>query len=112
MSSVKVGSKLVSEISPTYMIAEIGINHNGDLEIAKKLIDEAVKAGFDAVKFQKRTVKIVFTPEELARPRDSVFGNTNGDLKFGLEFDRSDFIEIDKYCKKRGIDWFASPWDN
>ena len=112
MSSVKVGSKLVSEISPTYMIAEIGINHNGDLEIAKKLIDEAVKAGFDAVKFQKRTVKIVFTPEELARPRDSVFGNTNGDLKFGLEFDRSDFIEIDKYCKKSGIDWFASPWDN
>ena len=112
MSSVKVGSKLVSEISPTYMIAEIGINHNGDLEIAKKLIDEAVKAGFDAVKFQKRTVKIVFTPEELARPRDSVFGNTNGDLKFGLEFDRSDFIEIDKHCKKSGIDWFASPWDN
>ena len=112
MSSVKVGSKLVSEISPTYMIAEIGINHNGDLEIAKKLIDEAVKAGFDAVKFQKRTVKIVFTPDELARPRDSVFGNTNGDLKFGLEFDHSDFIEINKYCKKSGIDWFASPWDN
>ena len=111
MSSVKVGSQLVSEISPTYMVAEIGINHNGDLEIAKKLIDEAVKAGFDAVKFQKRTVKIVFTPEELARPRESVFGNTNGDLKFGLEFDRSDFIEIDKHCKKSGIDWFASPWD-
>ncbi len=112
MGSVKVGSKLVSEISPTYMIAEIGINHNGDLEIAKKLIDEAVKTGFDAVKFQKRTLKIVFTPEELARPRDSVFGNTNGDLKFGLEFDRSDFIEIDKYCKKSGIAWFASSWDN
>ena len=111
MSSVKVGAKLVSEISPTYMVAEIGINHNGDLEIAKKLIDEAVKAGFDAVKFQKRTVKIVFTPEELARPRESVFGNTNGDLKFGLEFDHSDFVEIDKHCKKSGIDWFASPWD-
>jgi len=112
MSSVKVGAKLVSEISPTYMIAEIGINHNGDLEIAKKLIDEAVKAGFDAVKFQKRTVKIVFTPEELARPRESVFGNTNGDLKFGLEFGHSDFVEIDKHCKKSEIDWFASPWDN
>jgi len=94
------------------MIAEIGINHNGNLEIAKKLIDEAVKAGFDAVKFQKRTVKIVFTAEELARPRDSVFGHTNGDLKFGLEFDHNDFIEIDKYCKISGIDWFASPWDN
>lgn len=112
MNSVKVGSKLVSEVSPTYMIAEIGINHNGDLQIAKKLIDEAVKAGFDAVKFQKRTVKIVFTPEELARPRDSVFGSTNGDLKSGLEFDLNDFTEIDKYCKKSGIDWFASPWDN
>jgi len=112
MSSVKVGAKSVSEISPTYLIAEIGINHNGDLEIAKKLIDEAVKAGFDAVKFQKRTVKIVFTPEELARPRESVFGKTNGDLKFGLEFDHSDFVEINKYCKKSRIDWFASPWDN
>jgi len=112
MSSVKVGAKLVSEFSPTYMIAEIGINHNGDLEIAKKLIDEAVKAGFDAVKFQKRSVNIVFTPEELARPRESVFGNTNGDLKFGLEFDHRDFVEIDKHCKKSEIDWFASPWDN
>ena len=112
MSSVKVGSKLVSEISPTYLIAEIGINHNGDLKIAKQLIDEAIKAGFDAVKFQKRTVKTVFTPKELARPRDSIFGNTNGDLKFGLEFDYNDFIEIDKYSKERGIDWFASPWDN
>ena len=111
MNSVKVGSKLVSEISSTYMIAEIGINHNGDLEIAKQLIDEATKSGFDAVKFQKRTVKIVFTPEELARPRESVFGSTNGDLKFGLEFDHSDFVEIDKHCKKSGIDWFASPWD-
>jgi len=111
MNPVKVGSKLVSEASPTYMIAEIGINHNGDLEIAKKLIDEAVKAGFDAVKFQKRTVKKVFTSEELARPRDSVFGNTNGDLKYGLEFDQRDFTEIDKYCKENGIDWFASPWD-
>jgi len=112
MNSVKVGSKLVSENSPTYMIAEIGINHNGDLEIAKKLIDEAVKAGFDAVKFQKRTIRIVFTPEELARPRDSVFGSTNGDLKYGLEFDHNDFTKIDKYCKESGIDWFASPWDN
>ena len=112
MSSVKVGSKIVSEISPTYMIAEIGINHNGILEVAKQLIDKAVEAGFDAVKFQKRTVKIVFTPEELARPRESVFGNTNGDLKFGLEFDHSDFVKIDKHCKKSGIDWFASPWDN
>ncbi len=80
MSSVQVGTKLVSEVSPTYMIAEIGINHNGDLEIAKRLIEEASKAGFDAVKFQKRTVDTVFTPEELDRPRESVFGKKNGDL--------------------------------
>ena len=79
-----------------FLIAEIGINHNGDIAIAKQLIDAASAAGFDAVKFQKRTVKIVFTPEELARPRESVFGSTNGDLKFGLEFDHSDFIEINK----------------
>ena len=111
MNSVIVGSQVVSSSSPTYMIAEIGINHNGDLDIAKKLINEAFKAGFNAVKFQKRTVSVVFSPEELARPRESVFGETNGDLKYGLEFSHADFIEIDTYCKSLGIDWFASPWD-
>ena len=111
MNSVRVGSQIVSSSSPTYMIAEIGLNHNGDLEVAKKLIDESVKAGFNAVKFQKRSVKVVFSPEELARPRKSIFGETNGDLKYGLEFDHADFSEIDKHCKKLGIDWFASPWD-
>ena len=111
MRSVQVGTRLVSEMSPTYLIAEIGINHNGDLEIAKRLIDEASKAGFDAVKFQKRKVDIVFSSEELARPRESVFGNTNGDLKYGLEFGHSDFVEIDKHCRRNSIDWFASPWD-
>lgn len=111
MNSVRVGSQFVSNSSPTYMIAEIGINHNGDLEVAKKLIEESVKSGFNAVKFQKRTVNVVFTPEELARPRESVFGKTNGELKYGLEFDYDDFKEIDAYCKKLGIDWFASPWD-
>ena len=111
MNSVIVGSQVVSSSAPTYMIAEIGINHNGDLDIAKKLINEAFKAGFNAVKFQKRTVSVVFSPEELARPRESVFGETNGDLKFGLEFSRADFSEIDAYCKSLGIDWFASPWD-
>lgn len=98
-------------IGNIFLIAEIGINHNGDLDIAKKLINEAFKAGFNAVKFQKRTVSVVFSPEELARPRESVFGETNGDLKFGLEFSRADFSEIDTYCKSLGIDWFASPWD-
>ncbi len=111
MKSVKVGSTIVSSSFPTYMIAEIGINHNGDIEVAKKLIEEAANAGFNAVKFQKRTIDVVFTPEELARPRESVFGKTNGDLKYGLEFDHADFKEIDAHCKKLGIDWFASPWD-
>lgn len=111
MRSVQVGARSISDSAPTYIIAEIGINHNGDLEIAKSLIDEAAKAGFDAVKFQKRTVDLVFTPEELARPRKSVYGETNGDLKYGLEFGHDDFKAIDKHCKANGIDWFASPWD-
>lgn len=111
VTSVRVGSQIISNTSPTYMIAEIGINHNGDLDTAKKMIDESVKAGFNAVKFQKRTVNVVYSSEELARPRESVFGNTNGDLKNGLEFDLADFKEIDAYCKQLGIDWFASPWD-
>ena len=111
MNVVKIGHREISEHSPTYLIAEIGINHNGDLGIAKKLIFEAFKAGFDAVKFQKRTIEIVFTPEELSRPRESVFGQTNGDLKHGLEFSHKDYSEIDRYCKEIGIDWFASPWD-
>lgn len=93
------------------MIAEIGINHNGNIEIAKKLIDEAVDSGFDAVKFQKRTVDLVYTPEELAMPRESYFGKTNGDLKRGLEFGFVDYREISEYCKEKSIIWFASPWD-
>ena len=111
MSGVKVGNKVISSSSPTYLIAEIGINHNGDLEIAKKLIDEAATYGFDAVKFQKRTIDVVYTADELAKERQSVYGNTNGDLKRGLEFNFEDYTEIDKYCKSKGIDWFASPWD-
>ena len=111
MNIVKVGKKEVSAISPTYLIAEIGINHNGDLNVAKKLIEESAKAGFDAVKFQKRTVEVVFTKEELLRPRESIFGNTNGALKHGLEFGIDEYSEISNYCKKLGIDWFASPWD-
>jgi N-acetylneuraminate synthase len=95
----------------TYIIGEIGINHNGDIDIAKKLIDMAVFAGCDAVKFQKRTIEDVYTPEELDKPRESVFGKTNGDLKRGLEFNLKEYKEIDKYCKDKGIEWFASPWD-
>ena len=111
MSVVKIGNKVVSNDSPTYMIAEIGINHNGDLETAKKLIQESKNAGFDAVKFQKRTLEIVYSPEELAKPRPNFYGETNGDLKRGLEFSESDYKEIDRFCKELEIQWFASPWD-
>ena len=111
MSVVKIGNKVVSNDSPTYMIAEIGINHNGDLETAKKLIQESKNAGFDAVKFQKRTLEIVYSPEELAKLRPNFYGETNGDLKRGLEFSESDYKEIDRFCKELEIQWFASPWD-
>ena len=94
-----------------FVIAEIGINHNGDLNLAKRLIDEAVSAGFDAVKFQKRSVSDVYTPEDLDRPRASPFGTTNREQKNGLEFNESQYDEIDCYCKKVGIEWFASAWD-
>ncbi|MDD3237872.1 MAG: N-acetylneuraminate synthase family protein [Candidatus Gastranaerophilales bacterium] len=108
---VLIGGKKVGIGEPTFIIAEIGINHNGSVKLAKKLIDIAVMAGCDAVKFQKRTVDIVYTKEELAMPRENPFGDTNGDLKRGLEFDFEAYDEIDKYCKKKGIMWFASCWD-
>lgn len=111
MSTVKIGSSIIGERNPIYIIAEIGINHNGDIEIAKQLIDVAVAAGCNAVKFQKRTVDVVYTPDELARPRNSPFGETNGDLKRGLEFSFDQYAEIDRYCKEKSIDWFASCWD-
>ena len=108
---VTIGGRQIGSNEPCYLIAEIGINHNGDIEIAKKLIDKAIEYGFDAVKFQKRTVDIVFTPEDLARPRESPFGATNGDLKRGLEFGLAEYQEIDRYCREKGIQWFCSPWD-
>lgn len=95
----------------TYIIAEIGINHNGDLEKALEMVRRSKEAGCDAVKFQKRTIEIVYTGEELAKPRENVFGPTNGDLKRGLEFGKSDYDQIDSLCRELGIDWFASPWD-
>ena len=108
---VRLGSKVVGSGKPCYVIAEIGINHNGDIDIAKKLISVAVGAGCDAVKFQKRTVNVVYTAEELAKPRESPFGNTNGDLKRGLEFELEEYQEIDRYCREVKIDWLASCWD-
>ena len=97
--------------SPCYIIAEIGINHNGSLEQALQLIAVAKEAGCNAVKFQKRTIEAVYTSDELAKPRESVFGLTNGDLKRGLEFGYSEYSAIDSYCKSLDIDWFASCWD-
>ncbi len=108
---VKIGDKYVGEDEPCFVVADIGINHNGDLDIAKQLIDWAFRAGCDAVKFQKRTIELVYTEEELLKPRSSPFGETNGDLKRGLEFSLRDYIQIDRYCKKLGIMWFASCWD-
>ena len=111
MSTVKIGSKLVGDGQPCYVIAEIGINHNGDVDLAKRLISVAVAAGCDAVKFQKRTIDVVYTAKELATPRPNPFGDTNGDLKYGLEFEHEDYAEIDAFCKSVKIPWFVSPWD-
>lgn len=110
-SVVKIGDKLVGDGQPCYIIAEIGINHNGDLDLAKKLISVAIAGGCDAVKFQKRTVDVVYTAEELAKPRENPFGPTNGDLKRGLEFDLEDYFEIDAFCKSAKISWLVSAWD-
>lgn len=108
---VKIGNILVGDNNPCFIIAEIGINHNGSLRDAKRLIDMAVSNGCNAVKFQKRTVDVVYSKEELERPRPNVFGETNGDLKRGLEFGLEEYKEIDEYCKQKNIMWFASCWD-
>ena len=109
--TVKVGNKLIGKGQPCFVIAEIGINHNGCVKTAKKLIDIAASSGCDAVKFQKRTVDFVYTAEELAMQRPNHFGETNGDLKRGLELKFEDYEEIDDYCTKKGIMWLASCWD-
>lgn len=108
---VKIGDKKIGDGEPVFIVAEIGINHNGDINLAKKLIDSAVAAGCDAVKFQKRTVDVVYTKEELDKPRESPWGTTNREQKNGLEFSYGDYIVIDEYCREKGILWFASCWD-
>jgi len=94
-----------------FLIAEIGINHNGDMSIAKKLIDHSKEAGFDAVKFQKRTVEKVYSKDYLDSPRESPWGKTQREQKKGLEFEFQEYQEIDEYCKKKNILWSASAWD-
>lgn len=134
---VIIADRAVGNGTPVFVVAEIGINHNGDLAIAKKLIDMAAEAGCDAVKFQKRTIPLVYAPAELERPReipaDIIVGamrrgvldtnaaarlatshfqsTTNGDLKRALEFTHDEYQDIDAHCKGKGIAWFASPWD-
>lgn len=109
--TVAIGNRLIGDGEPCFLLAEIGINHNGSVDVAKNLISVAKGAAWDAVKFQKRTIEIVYTPEELAKPRESVYGETNGDLKRGLEFFVDQYRKIDEYCKDMNIPWFASCWD-
>jgi len=94
-----------------FIIAEIGINHNGDINICKQLIDVAKDAGADCVKFQKRDINQVYTQEFLDSPRESQWGTTQREQKLGLEFSADEYQEIEDYCKKKSIDWFASAWD-
>jgi len=98
-------------IKPIFIVAEIGINHNGDMSICKELIDVAVDAGCDAVKLQKRDLDHVYTQELLNSPRESPWGTTQREQKEGLEFDTEQYQEIDKYCKGKNIEWYASAWD-
>jgi N-acetylneuraminate synthase len=94
-----------------FIIAEIGINHNGDMSICKQLIDLAVESGCNAVKFQKRDLDKVYTQDYLDSPRESPWGTTQREQKAGLEFGVNEYHEIDQYCKHKGIEWFASAWD-
>lgn len=102
---------MLTSLDHTVVIAEVGINHNGNLDIAKKLIEIAADAGCDAVKFQKRTIDVVYSQDELDKPRESPWGTTTRDQKYGLEFTEEQYDEIDRFCKEKNIDWFASCWD-
>lgn len=141
-AEMTIGGYKIGTGNPVFLIAEIGINHNGSVEIAKKLIDLAAKNGFEAVKFQKRTVPVVYSVEELAKSRsfdcsfidhaterskkygydvlpreaqerlaNDLEATTNGDLKYALEFNEPEYVEIDAHCKEKGILWTVSPWD-
>ncbi|MBT6405268.1 MAG: N-acetylneuraminate synthase [Rhodospirillaceae bacterium] len=101
----------MAPISQPFLIAEIGINHNGDLDLAKQMITAAADAGFDAVKFQKRTIDIVYTADYLAGERESPWGTTQREQKEGLEFGRDEYDEINAFCEGLGLQWTASCWD-
>lgn len=108
---IEIAGRKIGDCYPCYVIVEVGINHNGSLDIARQLIEAAAINGCDAVKFQKRTVPLVYSQEELQRPRESPFGVTNGDLKEGLEFSRHEYEAINALCEENNIAWFASAWD-
>ncbi len=109
---IKLGNRLVGDGHPAYIIAEIGINHNGDLEIAKQMIDAAVHAGVDAVKFQKRTPEVCTPPEQQKQMRDTPWGYiTYLEYRYKVEFNEEQYREIDRYCKEKGIPWMVSVWD-
>lgn len=110
--TVRIGDKTVGEGHPSYIVAEIGLNHNGDMALAKKLIDVAVAAGCDAVKFQKRTPELCVPPEQRNLPRETPWGTmTYMEYRMRVEFNVDQYVEIDRYCRERNISWFASPWD-
>jgi N-acetylneuraminate synthase len=111
VSAVAIAGRPVGPGNPCFVVAEIGINHNGDVELARQLVDAAVDAGADAVKFQKRTVDVVYSQEELSRPKESPWGDTYGDYAYGREFGDPEYEAIDAHCRERGIAWFASCWD-
>ena len=111
-NKIKIGSKFIGDGEPVYVIAEIGINHNGSVDLAKKLIDGAVKAGCDAVKFQKRTPEICVPRDQWEIERQTPWGRiTYIEYRRKVEFGFEEYFEIDSYCKEKSIDWFASPWD-
>jgi len=112
MAEVKIGSGMVGDGHPVYVIAEIGINHNGSLEVAKKLIDGAAQAGCDAVKFQKRTPELCVPMDQRQIERDTPWGRmTYMDYRYKVEFGFDEYSEIDAYCREKGVAWFASCWD-
>jgi N-acetylneuraminate synthase len=108
---VTIGGVKVGDGHSAFIVAEIGINHNGDIDIVKRLIDLAKFSGCNAVKFQKRTVDVVYSKEELDKPRESPFGDKNRDLRYGLEFELEEYQEIHRYCREKAILWYASCWD-
>ena len=110
--TVKIGEKVIGDEQPTFIVAEIGINHNGSLELAKELIDSAVAAGCDAVKFQKRNPDVCVPEEQKNIIRDTPWGQiTYLDYRYQIEFGEEEFLEIDRYCKEKNIIWFSSCWD-